>query len=885
MALELFKIFGSVAVNNSEANRNLDETGAKAQQLSEKFKSVGNTISGIGTKITVGTVGILTSVGALTKKAVSAYADYEQLVGGVETLFGAGGQSLEEYAKSAGKPVEKVEKQYKKLMDSQAKVLQNASGAYKTAGMSANEYMETVTSFSASLIQSLKGDTSKASDYAHRAITDMSDNANKMGTDISMIQNAYSGFAKQNYTMLDNLKLGYGGTKTEMERLVKDASKLKGVQKELGVTIDGNSLSFANIVNAISVVQKNMGIMGTTSKEAEKTISGSINAMKASWTNLLVGMADDNADFDKLFNTFIDSVGTVASNLLPRIEIVITTCLKKVLEGVKSMTGNLPPVFGQIVDKLIALVTGFRDLDSEQKKQILSWVGLATAIGPILIVVGKLVSGFGPVIDIFGKISGNENVLKFFGKFKGYLTTMLNPIKLFKTAFGGLQGMFAGVSHALKTVAMNFTFGGGGLSGALQVARTALTPLISGFTGFISAVAPVVGIVLAIAGVFVVLKNNWDKVTQTFKNFAENIGLTEKLQEIKDKLQPLWEKIKGLKDLLTVVGTVIISALVPAIGVLAGLFSGVLSAISPLIDVIGGVIDVLAGLGEFIVAIFTGDLEKAGNAVKKIGSGIANVFGGLWGAVSGFLKGFVDGVIGFFTGLWDTLVGHSIVPDTINSIIDWFKQLLGKPLQFVSNMKEKVVNFFGNMKNGASEKLGSLVSTVSSKFGDVYNKVKEKMGNAKDKVGEMLGNMKSSFENFGAKIKLPHFSVSNFSLNPKDWIKNGLPKISVDWYAKGGIFDKPTLFNTPYGLKGVGEAGPEAVTPISVLQNYVADAVENSNNNVVHKLNTLVDILTRYLPELSERQMVLDTGEMVGALTYKIDSALGDLSEKRGRGR
>ena len=259
------------------------------------------------------------------KQAIESYADYEQLVGGVETLFGAGGKSIEEYAESVGKPVEKVQKEYEKLMEAQNKVIENSNNAYKTAGLSANEYMETVTSFSASLIQSLGGDTQKASEYSHRAIVDMSDNANKMGTSMEMIQNAYNGFAKQNYTMLDNLKLGYGGTKEEMARLIKDASKMKDVQKELGITVDASSMSFGNIVNAISVMQSKMGIAGTTAKEASQTISGSINAMKGSWQNLLTAMAGDNSNgnFGELVGNLTESIINVLNNLLPRVTDVI----------------------------------------------------------------------------------------------------------------------------------------------------------------------------------------------------------------------------------------------------------------------------------------------------------------------------------------------------------------------------------------------------------------------------------------------------------------------------------------------------------------------------------------------------------------------------------
>ena len=298
---------------------NLDKSGEKALKLGDIIK--GNLISegiiagikGLGKAI--GSVGsAFINVG---KQAVQSYAQYEQLVGGVDTLFG----------------------------ESSAKVQEYANNAFKTSGMSANQYMETVTSFSASLIQSLDGDTAKASEVANRAIIDMSDNANKMGTDISMIQNAYQGFAKQNYTMLDNLKLGYGGNKTEMERLIADASKMTDVQKELGITVAEGDMSFANIANAISVVQKNMGLMGTTALEASGTISGSTGSMKSAWENLVTGIADDNADFDTLVNNLVTSIvgqdgeGGFINNMLPRIQ----TALGGIVQMVVSLTDTLLP--------------------------------------------------------------------------------------------------------------------------------------------------------------------------------------------------------------------------------------------------------------------------------------------------------------------------------------------------------------------------------------------------------------------------------------------------------------------------------------------------------------------------------------------------------------
>ena len=311
-----------------------DEFEKRLNQLEGKTSKFGSKVK-VG--LTVAATAVATAFGATLKSAIDSYAQYEQLVGGVETLF----------------------------KDSNKKVMQYANNAYKTAGMSANNYMETVTSFSASLLQSLGGDTQKAADYADRAITDMSDNANKMGTSMEMIQNAYQGFAKQNYTMLDNLKLGYGGTKEETARLVSDASKLTDVQKELGITVDATSLSFANIVNAISVVQKEMGIMGTTSKESSQTIEGSANAMKAAWENLLTGMADENVDFDKLVQNFVDSIVTYVGNIGPRIVQTIpklASGLAQVVSEIGSMiVSDIPNELKQLLEGIataISMVTG-----------------------------------------------------------------------------------------------------------------------------------------------------------------------------------------------------------------------------------------------------------------------------------------------------------------------------------------------------------------------------------------------------------------------------------------------------------------------------------------------------------------------------------------------
>ena len=337
------------ALNN--ATTDLNNTKKQLGDLENGVDDVGDAINDAGKKTTTfgdilkgnlaseaiinGVKAVASGIKALIGGAVEGYGEYEQLVGGVETLFGTSAKKVQDYANTA----------------------------YKTAGLSANQYMETVTSFSASLLQSMGNDTNAAAEKANLAITDMSDNANKMGTDMQSIQNAYQGFAKQNYTMLDNLKLGYGGTKEEMQRLIDDANALNAAQGNYtNYTIE----SYADIVDAIHTVQTEMGITGTTAKEASTTVEGSINSMKSAWANFVVGLGNDNADIADLSAQLIESVGTVAENVLPVIETVLTNIADTVKEQGPEMISKfvayaidkLPEVISLGLQMVLALVKG-----------------------------------------------------------------------------------------------------------------------------------------------------------------------------------------------------------------------------------------------------------------------------------------------------------------------------------------------------------------------------------------------------------------------------------------------------------------------------------------------------------------------------------------------
>ena len=328
--MNLLDLFVKISVDTSEVDKTLGDTKEKALSFGDVLKA-----NIAGQAIVAGVKAVAGAVKNIGEAAIQSYGEYEQLVGGVETLFKSSADTVMQYAKNA----------------------------YQTAGMSANEYMTTVTAFSASLLQSMGGDTDAAAEKANLAITDMSDNANKMGTDMELIQNAYRGFAKSNYTMLDNLALGYGGTKEEMQRLLDDANALNAAQGNYtNYTID----SYADIVDAIHTVQTEMGITGTTQLEASTTIQGSIASMKAAYDNFITGLGDENADMAELITNLLGSTVTVAENLLPVVERILenigVVVQEKGPEMIEKFVGyaieKLPQVIELGLQMVIALVKG-----------------------------------------------------------------------------------------------------------------------------------------------------------------------------------------------------------------------------------------------------------------------------------------------------------------------------------------------------------------------------------------------------------------------------------------------------------------------------------------------------------------------------------------------
>lgn len=482
-------------------------------KLAKGAQLAGAGAKAVGKATLAATAAAAAGIGAVAKASLDNYASYEQLVGGVETLFGDNAETM----------------------------IKNAKNAYATAGMDANNYMETVTSFSASMIQSLGGDTKKATEYADMAIRDMSDNANKMGTSIESIQQTYQSLARGNYGMLDNLKLGYGGTKAEMQRLLEDAKALKA---QNGETVDYSIDKYSDIVDAIHVVQENMGITGTTAKEASTTIEGSVNSAKAAWSNWLTALADDDADIGAQTEILIQSVLTAAQNIIPRVAKILGTLLQTLPQYLPEVFNTLGTELGGMLETTLAACFG--EAGGE--------VG-ASLNSMLQSVFGMLPSLLGTVASVASAIMPTICLL-----FTGLADVISQLAPLMMDFFGQLGPMISNVFSQLIPILM-------------ELMTTLLPPLMSIIISIMPVVTQVIGLVMQLVSALM-------PVVQPIMQLVQTL------------LPPIVGLITGIMGVLQPVISVI-GAIASAIGTLVG-------GISQVISLAGQAANALAGIGNFI---------------------------------------------------------------------------------------------------------------------------------------------------------------------------------------------------------------------------------------------------------------------------------------------
>lgn len=593
--MELFKIFGTIAVNNQAANSAIDETTNKASSVSSAFQKIGGVAVKAGKVIATGLGVAASAIGVVAKQSLDSYADYEQLVGGVQTLFNETSLSLEDYAASVGKSVQDVADEWGDLTSGARFVMNNAEEAFRTAGLSANEYMETVTSFSASLLQSLGGDTDKAAEVADKAIIDMADNANKMGSTMESIQNAYQGFAKQNYTMLDNLKLGYGGTKEEMQRLLADAGKLAGQKFDIS--------SYADIIEAIHVVQENMGIAGATAEEAATTISGSLAMTKAAWQNLLVGFADDSADVGVLITNLVTSGTTALENILPRISKIFGGISTFIAQAMPVIAAELPAMLEELLPGLVEGAVGLVNGLLIALPDI-----MAILLAQLPFIVTQISQG---LIQAFPALL--ETVKLLFGQIWDWIAVeLLGTEADFESSFGKIQQLF--------------TFLWSVLQGTWE---TLGQPIWNAIQGCVS-----------------VVKEVFAEYMPEIRGFVSHCF---------DDIRMFWQQ--NLKPCFDAIGNFIETVLAP-------IFQVVFEArIRQIIETTFGYIKniwegtlkpVFTGITDFLTGVFTLDFEKAWQGIESIFKGIMN------GIITG-AETMVNSVINGINGLIEAINDISVV--------------------------------------------------------------------------------------------------------------------------------------------------------------------------------------------------------------------------------
>lgn len=925
--MDIFSLVGKITINYADAVNNIEKVSKSAKDTAETLEDVDKKADGAGdsvedagqaaknadsgfttwkatlanlastaiTKVISGCTQLAEKMADVTKSAVGHYAEYEQLVGGVETLF----------------------------KDSSGKLIDYAEKAYKTAGMSSNQYMNTATSFAASLIQGLGGDTAKAVELTNLAITDMSDNANKMGTDIGSIQDAYQGFAKQNYTMLDNLKLGYGGTQSEMIRLINDS----GVLGEKIESLD--NVTFDQMIEAIHKIQDNLGITGTTALEAGTTISGSWSSVQALFENILtkvgsklaptvMGFLQQLSDWMETidWDAFATSVGDALQRVFDWIQkIDFTTFFEKGMDGVENFLEKL----GGLIEDVPKIIQTFKDWSP-----LIAGVAAGFVTLKVAMAISSLISAVSTAIGILTGVEETATVAQ-----TGLNTAMLANPAVF------IISIIAGLVVALITLWNTNDGFREAVTNAWESVKEAVSTAIEAIKGFFT-------------GLVDSIKQAWENIKTAISEKIDAIKetVTNVFTAIADTVSAVWETIKNAVQVaIMFIGEIISAAfqiitmpwmfiwenckeyIIAAWEFIKNAVSTALDAISTTISNIwNAIVGFLTPILDGIKNTFTTIWEAIKTAVSTAINTIQTVITTVWNAIVSFLKPILEGIKNTFTTVWNAI--KSTISTVLNAIQTTITNIWNAIKTTVTNVINSIKSVISSVFNAIKSTISSILNSIKSTFTSVWNSIKSTVSNvingvkstissglnaAKSTVSNILGAIKEKFSSIfeGAKnivsnainriksffnfswslphLKLPHISISgSFSLTPPS-----VPHFGIDWYKKamddGMIMNQPTIFG--YNAKSNqflagGEAGSETVVGTQSLMDMIRVAVNEENASLLEKLDRILTILESYMPfipQLANLKLVTDTGVLAGELAPAMDEELGKIFDKEGR--
>ena len=791
---DIFEIVGRVSLDGIDrAERELNNFTNAGEQSSSRLSKFGSVAKTVGKGLLIGTGAVATGAVALVKNVSSSYGELQQSIGGIETLFGESAQ----------------------------KVIENANNAYTTAGISANDYMQQVTSFSASLLQSLGGDTQKACDSADMAIRDMADNANKMGTSMDMIQNAYQGFSKQNYTMLDNLKLGYGGTKAEMERLLADAEKISGIKYDIS--------NLNDVYSAIHVIQGELGITGTTAKEAGETIEGSFNSLSASWQNFIAGLGNPDADMAKIVDNLAKGLSGAINNVIPVINNMVAV-LPTVMDAIIGAVNNLAPTFIETFTTLITQV-----IDGIVKL-------LPTVIPMIVItlqnVINTLVSNLPLIIDAV--------------------------ILLVTEVINALSNMLPGL---LPTIVQAVVYIANSLLNNLPILLNAVLQLVLGIANALPQALPLIinALPQIINGVITFLIN----ATPTL---------------IKASVQLFMAIVKAIPVIISSLVAVLPRIITTVMSFLGKLLLQIGTWIGTLLGKVGSFFGKLITTGATKTSEF---VTKIVDFIKKLPEKFAYWLGFVMGKVAKFVTelpakakqagtNFVNNIVNFFKQL----------PSKIST---WLTNTITKVVTFATNMgtkaKQAGTNFINNIVNTLKNLPSKVVNIGKNVVTGLWNGIINSAKWLKDKVTGFCSNIiegfKKGFDSHSPARKL--IPIGN-------WITQGLGVgITEDDSAEKSIKSKVDsilgIANNTDAKINIGTNIDDIVTESPMQKYQVAfDAQFSSLNDGFDRLLSLIG---QYLPNIAEnmdRNIVLDSSSLVVGMSKRMDAQLGKMSVAKGRG-
>ena len=877
---DIFELIGRVSIEGvDKAERELNGLSDTGEKSSSKLSKLGSIAGTVGKGLLIGTGAIATAGVGLVKQVSASYGQLQQSIGGIETLFGKSAQ----------------------------KVIENANNAYTTAGISANDYMQQVTSFSASLLQSLGGDTEKACNYADTAVRDMADNANKMGTDMESIQNAYQGFAKGNYTMLDNLKLGYGGTATEMARLINDSGVLGDKMIDLSDKQNiGNALAevgYAKQIEAIHKIQEEMGITGTTALEAGGTIEGSFNSLSASWENFVAGLGNPDADMKVLVENLAKGISGAISNVTP----VIDNMVKVLPTVVKAITGS-------IKDMLPTVITTFTELITEVINAIVELLPTAIPLilDCVLSVAEAIIQNLPQIIDAFLLL-----ISELISKVSEMLPTLIPlVIDVIIQIAQSLIDNAPLILNALMDLLNNLVTA---LIDAIPTIIDALPALIDGVLNFLTESMPVI----------------LDGAIQLFMALVDAMpvvldAIIEALPDIIDSLVNFL--IENIPVLLEASIRFFMAFTTAMFEMSVELLKAVPKVIKAFITTLGKEIPkvvkaIVLGVSELPTKLF----NVANNAYEKVTGKFKNIavwFKNKFQEALNFIKKVWKNPEIFFSNVW------SKIKNVFSSVGSWFKNLFSQAWKNIKTAFSPAKTFFSGVWSDIKTVFNAVDSHFGNVFSEAYNKVKDVFNNLPSFFSGLWDRIKNTFSSLGTKLgdaigggvksgingilgmiegaindalnmingalsminKIPGVEIGKFSM------------VSLPRLAKGAIVDEPTLAE-------IGENGKEAVIPLenntgwisglakNLMQEMKSMPIENVNNeNPVQKyqvsfdaqfnalndrFDRVISLIGKYLPGIAdnvEKPITIDGKSLAFGISRNIDAQLGKISTAKGRG-